>query len=148
MREPTLTVAEKGGLSERFRVLGWRRDIPDLLAAADVLVLTSRFEGMPIAVLRGMAAGLPVVATAVDGTPEAIVHGHTGLLVPPGDVGEIAVALTRLGADPMERRRMGHAGRARSSRFAAGRAAVSTLALYGIGALEGGTTFEPYASSA
>jgi glycosyltransferase involved in cell wall biosynthesis len=158
LREETLAVAGEGGLGDRFRVLGWRRDVPDLLAAADVMVLTSLFEGMPLAILRAMAAGLPVVATAVDGSSEAIDHGHTGLLVAPGNTTGIAHALVRLGSDPMERRRMGRAGRARSARFAGARAATATMTLYGIGPgatdsrpfeLPGGRTkFEADASSA
>lgn len=130
LREETLAVAREGGLGDRFRVLGWRRDVSDLLAAADVMVLTSLFEGMPLAILRSMTAGLPVVATAVDGSPEAIDHGHTGLLVAPGDAPGIAHAMVRLGSDPMERRRMGRAARARSARFAATRAETATMALY------------------
>jgi len=123
-------IAREGGVADRFRVLGWRRDVPDLLAAADVLVLTSRFEGLPIAVLRGMAAGLPIVATAVDGTPEAVDHGRTGLLVTPGDVEGTSRALMRLGEDPALRRRMGAAGRERSAWFGRSRASAETLALY------------------
>ena len=123
-------IAADGGLGRRFRVLGWRRDVTDLLAAADVLVLTSRFEGLPMAVLRAMAAGLPVVATAVDGTPEAVQHGRTGFLTRPGAVNEIADALIRLAHDPALRRTMGCAGRERSARFTAQRATRETLAIY------------------
>ena len=117
-------------LDGRFHVLGWRRDVDDLLAAADVLVLTSRFEGLPIAVLRAMAAGVPVVATAVDGTPEAVEHGRTGLLVPPGDPDSVAAALVRIGANPGLRRRMGAAARIRSAGFSAGRVTREILRLY------------------
>ena len=70
-------------MAGRIRVLGWRRDVPELLAAADAMVLSSRFEGLPMAVLRAMAAGLPVIASAVDGTVEAVEPGRTGLLVDP-----------------------------------------------------------------
>lgn len=130
LRSTCEAIARDGEITDRFRVLGWRRDVPDLLAAADVLVLTSRFEGLPIAVLRGMAAGLPVVASAVDGTPEAIEHGRTGFLVTPGDAAGTAEAFVRLGSDPGLRRRMGRKGRARSAWFGSSRAAVQTLALY------------------
>jgi glycosyltransferase involved in cell wall biosynthesis len=65
-------------------LLGWREDVPDLLHALDVFLLTSRFEGLPRSVLQAMAAGVPVVATAVDGTPEIVRDGETGLLIPPG----------------------------------------------------------------
>src|SRR6185503_7181239 len=100
LRRETLAVAAAGGLGDRFQVLGWRRDVAALLAAADVMVLTSRFEGLPLAVLRAMAAGLPVVATAVNGTPEAVRHGETGFLVAPGDAAAAADAIIRLGRDP------------------------------------------------
>ncbi len=124
------SIAERGGLGKRFRVLGWRRDVASLLAAADVLVLTSRFEGLPIAILRGMAAGLPVIATAVDGTPEAVAGERTGLLVPPGDPRAVSASMVRLGLDPGLRLRMGRAGREHSAAFSAWRATRELLGLY------------------
>lgn len=142
LREEAERVAREGGLGERFRVLGWRRDVPEILAAADVLVLTSRFEGLPIAVLRGMAAGLPVVATSVDGTPEAVEDGRTGRLVPPGDPVRTAAALLMLGRSPSLRRSMGRRGRERSDRFGRARAAAETLRVYA-GALPGGVGLHP-----
>lgn len=126
-------IAWRGGLESRFRLLGWRRDVTELLAAADVLVLTSRFEGLPIALLRAMAAGLPVVATAVDGTPEAVEAGRTGFLVRPEDPDAVAEALVALGRSPALRRRMGSSARARSGRFDQRRAISETLALYAEG---------------
>ncbi len=131
LRERVETLAGTAGLEGRLRVLGWRRDVPDLLAAADVLVLSSLFEGLPMAVLRAMAAGLPVVATAVDGTPEAVEHGRTGLLVEPRDWRGLSDALIRLGSDPGLRRRLGGAARERSRQFTGRRAAEETLRLYG-----------------
>lgn len=134
LREETEALAASGGLADRFRVLGWRRDVPELLAAADVMVLTSRFEGLPLAVLRAMAAGLPVVATAVNGTPEAVHHGETGFLVPPGDAEGTAAAIVRLGRDPALRRRLGRAAREGSAGFAQARFRHEVLSLYGRGA--------------
>lgn len=130
LRERAERIAAEGGLGGRFRVLGWRRDVPELLAAADVLVLTSRFEGLPLAVLRGMAAGVPVVATSVDGTAEAVAHGVTGLLIPPGDARSASAAFVRLGRDAGLRRRMGRAARERSAAFDRRVAEASLLALY------------------
>ncbi|MBI4574773.1 MAG: glycosyltransferase [Planctomycetes bacterium] len=101
------------GLS-RVEFLGWRADVPDLLGEADVLALPSRWEGLPVAVLEAMAAGVPVVATAVDGTAETVVHGETGLLVPPGDPVGLALALDRVLGDREAARRMGEAGRRRA----------------------------------
>jgi glycosyltransferase involved in cell wall biosynthesis len=130
LREQVESEARAAGMAGRIRVLGWRRDVPELLAAADAMVLSSRFEGLPMAVLRAMAAGLPVIASAVDGTVEAVEPGRTGLLVPREDVGALADALIRLGRNPNLRQRMGAAGRIRSARFSAHEAARATLALY------------------
>jgi glycosyltransferase involved in cell wall biosynthesis len=102
------------GLAERVRLAGERRDVPALLAASDVFVLSSASEGLPVSVLEAMAAELPVVASAVGGMHELVVNGETGLLVPPGDVDELAAALGRLIADRDLRRRFGTAGRARA----------------------------------
>ncbi len=93
------------GLSDVVRLLGWRRDVPDLLHAMDVFLLTSRFEGLPRSVLQAMAAGIPVVATAVDGTPEIVHDGETGLLVPPGRPDLAAQRVLELVADPALRAR-------------------------------------------
>lgn len=95
-------------------LLGEWDDVPRLLAEADVFVLPSRSEGMPISVLEAMAAGLPVAASAVGGVPEVVVDGETGFLVPPGDPEALAEALGRLLSEPELRRRMGEAGRRRA----------------------------------
>lgn len=103
-------------LADRVRLLGVRADVPDLLAAADVFALASRWEGMPNAVMEAMAAGLPVVATAVGGTPELLVEGETGFLVPPGAPEHMAERVARLAAAPELRRACGAAGQARMAR--------------------------------
>lgn len=90
------------GLDGVIRLLGWRRDVPDLLHAMDVFVLTSLFEGLPRTVLQAMAAGTPVVATAADGTSEVVADRITGRLVPPGDPAAIADAVLETLADPGE----------------------------------------------
>lgn len=100
------------GLDEAVAFLGYRDDIPRLLAESDVAVLTSRKEGIPRAVLEAMAMEVPVVATDVPGTREAVRHEETGIAVPLDDVEALAAALTRLAADPELRRRLGAAGRA------------------------------------
>lgn len=99
------------GVTERVRFLGTRDDVPDLLAAADLSVLTSDWEGMPIVVLESMAAGRPVVASDVDGVREALAGGG-GLLVPPGDAVATAEALRALLFDPAARSAAASAGRA------------------------------------
>ncbi len=94
-------------------LLGVRSDVPDLLAAADVLCLTSDSEALPMSILEAMALARPVIATDVGGTPEQVEHGVTGLLVPPGDVAAAADALGRVAADPAAARAMGERGRER-----------------------------------
>jgi glycosyltransferase involved in cell wall biosynthesis len=101
------------GLVGIVLLLGWRRDVSDLLHAMDLFLLTSRFEGLPRAVLQAMAAGVAVVATAVDGTPEVVRDGETGALVPPGDPRAAAEKLLALAADPETR--AGYARRAMES---------------------------------
>jgi glycosyltransferase involved in cell wall biosynthesis len=102
------------GLQDRVRFEGERRDVPSLLAHADLFVLSSRSEGLPVSVLEAMAAGLPVVASAVGGIAELVVDGETGVLVGPADAEALAAALGRLAAEPELRRRLGDAGRARA----------------------------------
>jgi glycosyltransferase involved in cell wall biosynthesis len=102
------------GLAGSVQLAGERSDVPELLARADVFVLSSASEGLPVSVLEAMAAGLPVVASRVGGVPEAVLDGRTGVLVRPGDPDELAAALERLVADTALRRRLGAAGRARA----------------------------------
>lgn len=98
----------------RVRRLGYRTDVPAILAAADIFTLPSHFEGLPMSVIEAMLTGLPVVATAIRGPREQVVDGVTGLLVPPATVAPLATALRTLMADPALRARMGEAGRARA----------------------------------
>jgi len=100
--------------AERVRLLGYRDDVPALLAAADLFVLPSHREGMPRSIIEAMMSGLPVVATDIRGAREEVVDGATGLLVPVGDVDALAAALGRLAADPDLRHQMGAAGQARA----------------------------------
>jgi glycosyltransferase involved in cell wall biosynthesis len=99
------------GLNVHFP--GFRGDAASALREADALVLPSWIEGLPLVVLEAMAHAKPVVATAVGGTPEAVVHEETGLLVPPRDVPALRAALTRLVDDPELRQRLGESGRDR-----------------------------------
>lgn len=100
------------GISSRVHFVGVRRDIGNLLNAIDVFVLPSVWEGLPLALVSAMAAGVPVVATAVAGVPEVVKHGRTGLLVPPGDAAELGRAVARLISDPALGRRLADAARA------------------------------------
>jgi glycosyltransferase involved in cell wall biosynthesis len=98
-------------LGDRFHLLGWRRDVEEILAALDVFLLTSLWEGLPRVVLQARASGIPVVATRVDGTPEAIDEGITGFLVDPGHPEEAAARVVRLLDDSALRRVMGEEAR-------------------------------------
>lgn len=99
------------GLTDRVRFLGFRDDVPDLMAAADLFLLTSRSEGVPQAVTQAMYAGLPVVATRVGGVPELIAHEENGLLVPPENPVATAAAIRRMAQDPNLARQFSAAAR-------------------------------------
>ena len=101
------------GLEGAIVLAGGRDDVRDALARADVFVLSSTSEGLPLSILEAMAVGLPVVGSSVGGVPEAVEDGVTGLLVPPRDPVRLAAALERLLADPALRRRLGSNGRER-----------------------------------
>lgn len=119
------------GLTGQVRLLGERHDVPGLLGLADIFALPSVSEGMPIAIMEAMAVALPVVATAVDGTPELVMEGETGLLVPPRDPIAFAAALKQLLADPALRRELGKAGQVRmDSCFSDTAMAAATDGLY------------------
>ena len=104
------------GLADRVMLLGRRLDVPDILAALDVAVCCSDFEGSPLSIMEYMASSLPVVATRVGGVPDLIDDGVEGLLVPPRDPAALAVAVARLLGDPGEARAMGGRGRERRER--------------------------------
>ena len=95
------------GLTAHVRFAGWQSDLCALYATCDIVALVSRNEGTPVAVIEAMAAGLPVVATAVGGVPDVIADGRTGLLVPPASTAAIASALLRLVCDRTLRSRIG-----------------------------------------
>jgi glycosyltransferase involved in cell wall biosynthesis len=115
----------------RARFLGHRDDVPALLAASDLLVLPSRYEGMPNVVLEAMRSRKPVVATAAPGTTELVIDGQTGRLVPIGDARALAAALRDAIRDPGARRRWGEAGRARvEAEFGAERMVERFAGLY------------------
>jgi glycosyltransferase involved in cell wall biosynthesis len=102
------------GLGTRVRRLGYRADVARVLAASDIFVLPSHFEGLPMSVIEAMLCGLPVVATDIRGPREQVVAGETGLLVAAASVAPLADALRRLATDAAARARMGAAGRVRA----------------------------------
>jgi glycosyltransferase involved in cell wall biosynthesis len=104
---------QANGLQDQVRFLGVRRDVPELMSAADGYLLSSAWEGMPVVLLEAAAAELPVVATRVGGVAEVVEDGTTGVLVPPGDPAALAAAMERIERLPLEARAaMGAGGRA------------------------------------
>jgi glycosyltransferase involved in cell wall biosynthesis len=102
---------EELGLGGAVRFVGFQPDVREWLALADVSVLPSFCEGLPAGAIESLATARPIVATAVDGTPEVVLDGKTGLLVPPGDPKSLAQAICRLLGDSDLRSAMGQAGR-------------------------------------
>ncbi len=118
-------------LSDAVRFVGYQNDIPRWLSLADVTVLPSFFEGLPLIAIESLAAARPMVATTVDGTPEVILDGRTGFTVPAGDALALAVAIGRLLRDPDKRRNFGQAGRSFVlEHFTQERQVEQTLQLY------------------
>jgi len=100
LASPLKVLHRQLGLGDRFRFLGFRTDIADILQELDIFVLASTSEGMPLSILEAMAAGKPVVSTQCGGIPEMVEHGGTGWLVPPGDSPALAESLIALLKDP------------------------------------------------
>ncbi len=108
---------EASGVKDHFVLLGFRRDITQLLGLFDLFILPSLSEGLPNAVLEAMACSNPVVATAVNGVVEVVDHGKTGLLVPPADPDRLAAAVIELLSSPARLKQMGQQGRERVAMF-------------------------------
>ena len=100
----------------RVHLLGKRDDVPQCLAASDIFVMASRWEGNPLTVMEAMASGLPVVGTAVGGVPDLVESGEHGILVPPGEPAALGRAMELLCLNPDTRRSMGAAARERAKR--------------------------------
>jgi glycosyltransferase involved in cell wall biosynthesis len=119
------------GLRQAVRFLGWRRDLAQVYADLDVVALSSRNEGSPVALIEALAAGRPVVSTAVGGVPEVVVDGETGLTVPVSDPPALAEGIERLLRDGALAQRLGAAGRAHVyPRYASTRLVDDKRALY------------------
>lgn len=98
-------------LFSNVQFVGFQTNVPDWLASADFCVLPSFYEGLPLVAIESLAAGRTMIATPVDGTPEVILDGQTGFLVPPGDAQALAAAISRLLREPTLRHRFAEAGR-------------------------------------
>ena len=119
------------GVSDRVRFLGHRHDVPALLAAADLFVLPSLYEGLPLAVLEAMAAGVPVIATAIGGTDEVVRDGETGTLVPAANSEALGAAIARALADRERASRLALAARSLVAReYSVGSMVGSVSRLY------------------
>ncbi len=111
IRSKIENLIEKISMEDKIILLGWRRDIPEILSCIDILVLTSLWEGLPRVFPQAMASGIPVVATEVDGAPEAIKNGVTGFLLQPRDIKGMAERIIYLIRNPDRAREMGEEGR-------------------------------------
>ena len=123
-------IAASMGIAERLRMTGETTDVASYLAAADVVAVPSRNEGMGRVIVEAMALGLPVVATAVGGIPDVVTDGECGRLVEPEDVDALAAALIELGRDPALRRKLGEAAVRRAEAFSTAVASEKLLAVY------------------
>jgi glycosyltransferase involved in cell wall biosynthesis len=117
-------------LEDSVRLLGWRRDIASLIRSFNVLALTSLWEGLPRVFPQAMAAGIPIVATDVDGAKEAVEHGVTGYLVEPHDVQRMAEHIVRLLKDPRKAALMGQRAKERVGEFDSGKMVKQQEELY------------------
>jgi glycosyltransferase involved in cell wall biosynthesis len=104
-------------LGDRFRFLGQRDDVLELLAGADAFVLASHHEGLPVALMEATSVGLPIIAPSVGGIPEVLENEVDAILVPPGDAHLLAEAMKHLASDPQMRERLGRRARLKSSTF-------------------------------
>lgn len=110
-------LAREVGIADRLVLTGLRRDVPELMAAFDIFALSSLWEGLPRVIPQAMATRLPVVATACDGSAEAVEEGVTGFLVAPGEPDQLAQRLGRLLTDPDLASQLGEMGLARAQEF-------------------------------
>lgn len=123
-------LATELGISQQLVLTGLRRDVPELMAAFDIFVLSSLWEGLPRVLPQAMASGLPIVATACDGSAEAVTDGENGYLVPPGKPAALAAQIKRLLHDPLTAKRMGVTGRSRVDEFSDRRMVEQIAMLY------------------
>ena len=130
LREATERKVAELGFGDRVRLMGLRRDVPAFLSAFDAFVLMTEWEGLPRVLPQALAAGLPIVTTEVDGTPEAVREGETGYLVAPGDVEVFSERMCALAADPARARAMGQAGMLLVDEFSAWRVVEQLAGLY------------------
>jgi glycosyltransferase involved in cell wall biosynthesis len=131
LKKTSMDRARQWRLQDHFVFLGYREDIPEILTASDLAVLPSVIEGLPRSLLEAMAAGLPVVASRLDGIAELVVHEKTGLLTAPGSASALSQAIVKLLSDPQRCKEMGLQGRRRvESHFRSDQMVQATEQLY------------------
>jgi glycosyltransferase involved in cell wall biosynthesis len=131
MEAEVRALAQSLGIADRIDFLGHRADARSLIAACDIFLLTSAFEGLPYSVIEALASAVPVVATDVVGTRDLIQHEHTGLLAPTGDDAALAHYVLQLLSEPARARRLAAAGQADVlARFSIQAMVQQTAALY------------------
>ncbi len=130
LRAEVEQLAHELGIADHLILTGLRRDVPELMATFDIFVLSSLWEGLPRVLPQAMATGLPLVATATDGSVEAVQDEVNGLLVPPSDPASLAQALLRLLDAPALAQQMGDAGRASVEEFSDQKMVAQIAALY------------------
>jgi glycosyltransferase involved in cell wall biosynthesis len=129
--EETAALARGLGVDGRVHFLGQRNDVDRRLAAAQISLLVTNWEGFPLSILEAMRAGLPVVASDVGGVAESVRDGESGFLVPRADVAQLRDRIERLLTDPRLRTRLGASGRERFVRdFTLDVSVARTLAVY------------------
>jgi glycosyltransferase involved in cell wall biosynthesis len=129
LREEIADLHRRSGLGDRFMLLGYRDDATRLIAAADVFVLASHHEGLPVTVMEALTLGVPVVAPAVGGLPEVVTSGENGILVVPGSPGALADGIIEA-LEPSTHDRLSAAARATGSRFSSQHAVARIDATY------------------
>jgi glycosyltransferase involved in cell wall biosynthesis len=130
-RNTLVELADQLGIKPNVSFVGWQHNIAEILASIDICAVPSLWDPLPRIVLEAMVAGKPVVASNVDGIPEAVIDGETGLLVPPADETKLAEAIVSLLINPEHAKQMGIAGRKRSiAEFSSERHAKEVFAIY------------------
>jgi glycosyltransferase involved in cell wall biosynthesis len=131
LRDSLKAQVHAAGIERNVHFLGNRSDVPTILAASDVFVLPSLWEGLPMALIEAMASGLPVIATLVSGSQQVVEHNQSGILVPPGEVAALRQAMEALLSDPERAKLLGKAAQRRiEETYSARRQAEEHLILY------------------
>jgi glycosyltransferase involved in cell wall biosynthesis len=131
LEDSFVDLSQRLGIRENVRFLGFRKDMPEILKAADLFVLSSRWEGCPMVVLEAMALGVPIVATGVGGVPELVLDNETGLIIASENIDEMAAAMFDLLSNPEKANRLAKVGQVRLEKcFSVQRSADYLVKMY------------------